>query len=44
LLKLHDRVKELKAQKKSMGADYKDQIKDVEAEIDALVEELQTKE
>jgi len=40
LLTLHERVKELKQIKKSMNADYRDQIKDVESEIEDLVVEL----
>ena len=40
LLNLHGQLKEIKAIKKSMAADYRDQIKDIEKEIQALVEEL----
>jgi len=40
LLNLHKRLKETKASKKSMVRDYKDQIKEIESDIEDIVDEL----
>lgn len=40
VLKLHDQLKSVKRMKKDMNDDYKDQIKGIEEELDALVTEL----
>lgn len=41
LLKLYARLNEVKAMKKSMLKDYSDQIKELEAEIKDVVNELE---
>lgn len=38
LMELHQRLKEIKAEKKAMNADFKDRIKDIQGEIDEIVE------
>lgn len=40
VVNLHKRLKDLKAMKKSMNSDYKDQIKDVETELGDTIDEL----
>jgi len=40
LIQLHDNLKAVKKQKKSMNNDYRDQIKEIEAEISDVVEEI----
>lgn len=41
LLDLHKRLREVKAMRKSMAEDYKDQIKEIEKEIDDLIKEME---
>ena len=41
LLDLHKRLREVKAMRKSMVEDYKDQIKEIEKEIDDLIKEME---
>ncbi len=40
LLNLHERLKEVKSMKKSAAKDYRDQIKEIEEEIEGLVEDI----